>query len=287
MRTRGVLAVKAANRRLLMVPEQRRHLDTFAALVAIALERVHYVDVAQQALIRMESERLRNSLLAALSHDLRTPLAAVVGLAESLELTKPELSGLQRDTAQAIVEEARRMNELVNNLLDMARIESGDVRLRREWHSVEEVVGSALKAARSALTRQRIEVALPPDLPLVEFDGPSSAFYITCWRMPASTRRLELWFVSLPKGQAMNCVSWSAMMARAYPRPSAKRSSRSSPVGRANRALPVSASGSRSAELLSKHMGDESGSKTTPVAGPDSACLAARHAAGNAAVRRA
>jgi two-component system, OmpR family, sensor histidine kinase KdpD len=171
MRTRGVLAIKAANRRQLMVPEQRRHLDTFAALVAIALERVHYVEVAQQALLRMESERLRNSLLAALSHDLRTPLAALVGLAESLELTKPELSVLQRDTAQAIAEEARRMNALVNNLLDMARIESGDVRLRREWHSVEEVVGSALKAARSALTNQRVEVVLSPDLPLVEFDA--------------------------------------------------------------------------------------------------------------------
>jgi len=171
MRTRGVLAIKAANRRLLMVPEQRRHLDTFAALVAIALERVHYVEVAQQALIRMESERLRNSLLAALSHDLRTPLAAVVGLAESLELTKPELADLQRDTARAIVEEARRMSALVNNLLDMARIESGDVKLRREWQSVEEVVGSALNAARSALTRHRVEVALPSELPLVEFDA--------------------------------------------------------------------------------------------------------------------
>ncbi|HEV2041462.1 MAG TPA: two-component system sensor histidine kinase KdpD [Casimicrobiaceae bacterium] len=171
MRTRGVLAIKAENRRLLMVPEQRRHLDTFAALVAIALERVHYVEVAQQALIRMESERLRNSLLAALSHDLRTPLAALVGLAESLELTKPELSALQRDTTQAIAEEARRMNALVNNLLDMARIESGDVKLRREWQSVEEVVGSSLKAAQAALADKRVEVALPSDLPLVEFDA--------------------------------------------------------------------------------------------------------------------
>jgi two-component system, OmpR family, sensor histidine kinase KdpD len=171
MRTRGVLAIKAENRRLLMVPEQRRHLDTFAALVAIALERVHYVEVAQQALIRMESERLRNSLLAALSHDLRTPLAALVGLAESLELTKPELSALQRDTTQAIAEEARRMNALVNNLLDMARIESGDVKLRREWQSVEEVVGSSLKAAQPALADKRVEVALPSDLPLVEFDA--------------------------------------------------------------------------------------------------------------------
>jgi two-component system sensor histidine kinase KdpD len=171
MRTRGVLAIKAANRRVLMIPEQQRHLDTFAALVAIALERVHYVDVAQQALIRMESERLRNSLLSALSHDLRTPLASLVGLAEWLELTKPELAGVQRETARAIAEQARRMSALVNNLLDMARIQSGDVKLRREWQSVEEVVGSALKAAQPALTRHRVEVSLPRDLPLVEFDA--------------------------------------------------------------------------------------------------------------------
>ena len=95
MRTRGVLAIKPDKPRLLLVPEQRRQLDTFAALAAIALERVHYVEVAQQALISMESERLRNSLLSALSHDLRTPLAALVGLAESLALTKPPLSGAQ------------------------------------------------------------------------------------------------------------------------------------------------------------------------------------------------
>jgi two-component system, OmpR family, sensor histidine kinase KdpD len=63
------------------------------------------------------------------------------------------------------------MTALVNNLLDMARIESGDVKLRREWQSVEEVVGSALKAAQAALIHDRVEVALPPDLPLVEFDA--------------------------------------------------------------------------------------------------------------------
>ncbi|HXX85744.1 MAG TPA: two-component system sensor histidine kinase KdpD [Casimicrobiaceae bacterium] len=171
MRTRGVLAIRASNRRLLMIPEQRRHLDTFAALVAIALERVHYVDVAQKALISMESERLRNSLLAALSHDLRTPLASLVGLAEWLELAKPELAGEQRETIRAIAEQARRMSALVNNLLDMARIQSGEVKLRREWQSVEEVVGSALKAAQPALANHRVEVALPRDLPLVEFDA--------------------------------------------------------------------------------------------------------------------
>ena len=171
MRTRGVLAIKTTSQRTLLIPEQRRHLDTFAALTAIALERVHYVEVAQQALIRMESERLRNSLLATLSHDLRTPLAGLVGLAESLGLTKPALSDAQRDTARAIVEQARRMNALVNNLLDMARIQSGEVKLRRKWQSVEEVVGSAIKAAQPALGRRRVEVSLPEHLPLVEFDA--------------------------------------------------------------------------------------------------------------------
>ena len=162
MRTRGVLAFRPRNPRVLLVPEQRQHLDTFAALTAIALERVHYVEVAQQALIHMESERLRNSLLSALSHDLRTPLAALVGLAESLALTRPPLSAAQHEAAQAIADEARRMSALVNNLLEMARIESGEVKLRRQWQPFEEVVGSALKAAQPALARHRVEVALAP-----------------------------------------------------------------------------------------------------------------------------
>ena len=171
MRTRGVLVFHPSNPRLLLVPEQRQHLDTFAALTAIALERVHYVEVAQQALIHMESERLRNTLLSALSHDLRTPLAALVGLAESLTITKPSLSGAQRDSAHAIASEARRMVALVNNLLEMARIESGQVKLRRQWQPFEEVVGSALEAAHPALAHHRVDVSLARHLPLVEFDA--------------------------------------------------------------------------------------------------------------------
>ena len=119
----------------------------------------------------MESERLRNSLLAALSHDLRTPLAALLGLAESLAMTTPALSGAQLETAQAIAEEARRMSALVNNLLDMARIQSGEVKLRREWLPFEEVVGSALKSAQAALVNHHVDVSLPRDLPLVEVDA--------------------------------------------------------------------------------------------------------------------
>jgi two-component system, OmpR family, sensor histidine kinase KdpD len=170
-RARGVLAVKAHNRRLLRIPEQRQLLDTFAALIAIALERVHYVGVAQGALVSMESERLRNSLLAALSHDLRTPLTVLVGLAESLSLTQPELSTAQRETAEAITEEAHRMSALVSNLLDMARIESGGVQLNLEWQPLEEVVGTALEATRSILKQHHVDIRLPRDLPLVRFDA--------------------------------------------------------------------------------------------------------------------
>ena len=171
IRSRGVLAVKANNRRLLRIPEQRQLLDTFAALIAIALERVHYVEVAQDALVRMESERLRNSLLAALSHDLRTPLTVLVGLAESIALTKPAPSPAQLEVAEAIRDEARRMSTLVSNLLDMARIESGDVRLNLEWQPLEEVVGAALAAARVTLKQHVVEVNLPRDLPLVRLDA--------------------------------------------------------------------------------------------------------------------
>jgi len=168
---RGVLAVKAHNRRLLRIPEQRQLLDTFAALIAIALERVHYVGLAQEALVRMESERLRNSLLAALSHDLRTPLTVLVGLAESLTLTRPPLSSAQAETADAIKDEARRMSTLVGNLLEMARIESGEVKLNLQWQPLEEVVGAALESARSMLEHHTVEVRIPRDLPLVRFDA--------------------------------------------------------------------------------------------------------------------
>jgi two-component system sensor histidine kinase KdpD len=166
-----VLAVKPTHRRLLRIPEQRQLLDTFAALIAIALERVHYVGVAQDALVNMESERLRNSLLAALSHDLRTPLTVLVGLAESLSLTKPPLSAAQSETADAIRDEARRMSTLVGNLLEMARIESGEVKLNLQWQPLEEVVGAALESSRTMLQHHKVEVRVPRDLPLVRFDA--------------------------------------------------------------------------------------------------------------------
>ncbi len=169
MRLRGVLALRPDQPRWLLIPEQAQQLDTLARQIAIALERVHYVEIAQQAVVDVESERLRNALLAAISHDVRTPLTALMGLAESLESSG--LDATQARTARAIGQEARQLHALVSNLLDMARLQSGAVTLRMEWQSVEEVVGSAIRAARHALQGCAVETALAPGLPLVEFDA--------------------------------------------------------------------------------------------------------------------
>jgi two-component system sensor histidine kinase KdpD len=171
MRTRGLLAIQPEGRRWIMIPEQRQQLDTFAALAAIALERVHYIDVAQNALVHMESERLRNSLLATLSHDLRTPLTSLIGLTESLTTVKPPLAPSQQVLAETLRGETLRMSALVTNLLDMARIQNGDVHLNLQWQSFEEVVGSALRICRPQLADRTIETRLSQGLPLVRFDA--------------------------------------------------------------------------------------------------------------------
>jgi two-component system sensor histidine kinase KdpD len=170
MRLRGVLAVEAREPARLAGPEQRRLLETCASLLAISLERIHYVDVAQSTTVQMESERLRNSLLAAISHDLRTPLAALVGMADTLVLADAATDIGRADVAHNIRAAALRMNSQVSNLLDMARLQSGQVQLNRQWLPLEEAIGSALRAMEGTLDRRRIRVRLPADLPLLHVD---------------------------------------------------------------------------------------------------------------------
>ena len=171
MRVRGVLALRPAQPRWLLIPEQLKQLDTLGRQIAIALERVHYVEIAQQALVQMESERLRNTLLAAISHDVRTPLTALIGLAESLQRSSPPLGQTQAEIATAMTQQARQLSDLVTNLLDMARLQNGGVNLRTEWQSCQEVVGSAIRAARHALDGIEVRTDVAADLPLVEFDA--------------------------------------------------------------------------------------------------------------------
>jgi two-component system sensor histidine kinase KdpD len=171
MRTRGVLAVKMEDERELDVPEQQRMLDAFAAQIALALERVHYVDIARDALVSMESERLRNSLLSAISHDLRTPLTAIVGFSSMLAAQRDTQNTAEGELVDAIHEEALRMTGIVTNLLDMARLQAGSLKLNRQWSLLEETVGSALRDCKRTLARHPVQVSLPGDLPLLQLDA--------------------------------------------------------------------------------------------------------------------
>jgi len=168
----GVLAVLPAEMRRVFLPEQRRLLETFCSQVALALERVRLARQAAAAQLRMETERLRNSLLSAISHDLRTPLAAIVGASSSLLEDDTNLSATARlDLSRDILESAQRMSELVNNVLDMARLQAGAVKLNRQWYPLEEVVGSVLTRLRDRLKQHPVSVNLSPELPWLSLDG--------------------------------------------------------------------------------------------------------------------
>jgi two-component system sensor histidine kinase KdpD len=167
----GVLAVLPSRRERLLIPEQRHLLETFAGQIAAAAERVLLAADAAKLARQAETESLRNSLLNAISHDLRTPLAVLVGASSSLITDDQRLSDAARkELAATVHDEATRMTALVNNLLDMARLESGAIALAREWTPLEEIVGSVLGRLRDVLAAHPVKVTLPADLPLLHVD---------------------------------------------------------------------------------------------------------------------
>ncbi len=170
--TIGVLGILPANPLRVFVPEQQKLLETFASQIALALERAQLGASAKVSELAAESERLRNALLAAISHDLRTPLASIVGASSSLAERGERMS--ERDRAElvrAIHAEAQRMAGLIDNVLDMARLQSGAASLHRQWHPVEELVGATIKRLERTLAGHRVQTHIPPDLPLVNVDG--------------------------------------------------------------------------------------------------------------------
>ncbi|MEQ4453107.1 two-component system sensor histidine kinase KdpD [Kosakonia sp. YIM B13605] len=171
-KTHGLLIVEPANLRQLMIPEQQRLLETFTLLVASALERQALATSEEQARLASERESIRNSLLAALSHDLRTPLTVLFGQAEILTLDLASEGSAHAPQANEIRQHVLNTTRLVNNLLDMARIQSGGFNLKKEWLTLEEVIGSALRTLEPGLGGQHIALDLPDPLMLVHVDGP-------------------------------------------------------------------------------------------------------------------
>lgn len=164
----GALGVRPKDSSRFLDPDQRRLLESCASLIALAIERDESVLDAHQSQMRIEAEQLRNSLLSSVSHDLRTPLATIAGAAGSLlEQSRDE----DRELLQTIVDESRRLERLVENLLDMARLDSGAVKLNRQWHVLEEVVGLALAAVKRETAGHEIHVAIPQDFPLLWVDA--------------------------------------------------------------------------------------------------------------------
>ena len=151
--------------------EQREFLEAFNRQAAFAFERMKLADEARSAALRAKAEEMRSSLLSAVSHDLRTPLAAITGAATTMrgdvgvvdEATRKEL-------LDSICEEAERLEKLVANLLDMTRLESGAIGLKREWVPLEEIVGSALTRLETKLADRDVKIELPTNLPLLSVD---------------------------------------------------------------------------------------------------------------------
>lgn len=165
----GVLQVDAE---VEVLRRERPLLTAVASLAGIAAGRLHYAEVAQATQVGMASERLRNTVLASLSHDLRTPLTALVGLADTLVLAEPPLPPPHGETAQALRNQSAALAKMVNNLLDLARLAAGGgLAPRKEWQALDEVVAGAIKQLGGALDAHAVEADLPEDLPLLEFDA--------------------------------------------------------------------------------------------------------------------
>jgi len=168
----GVLAVRPSNPRRVLLPEQRHLLETFAGQIGLALERAQLAETAETARLDAERESLRNTLLASISHDLRTPLSVIAGAGSALAQHGAALDEPTRVAlARSVETKAREMSDLVSNVLDLMRFESGHIVLRRDWQTVDDLAGTALSQLESKLAGHPVDVRIPHDLPPVHVDA--------------------------------------------------------------------------------------------------------------------
>ncbi|MCI0361961.1 MAG: sensor histidine kinase KdpD [Planctomycetaceae bacterium] len=167
----GVLGVRPAGGVKRLMPDHQRLIETVASQLALAVERIQTAESAKGAQLKLEQERLRSALLSAVSHDLRTPLAAIAGAGSSLAESGHAMPAeTRRELAESIVAESERLNRLVGNLLDMTRLEAGSMELARDWHPIDELIGGVLQRLRGLLGQRRVVVEAGPTLPLVFVD---------------------------------------------------------------------------------------------------------------------
>ena len=167
----GVLGIDRDMPGPLLTPDGRRLLDALCDQAAVAIERISLAKGLDEARVLAETERLRGALLTSISHDLRTPLASILGTVSSLRSFPERYGPAEREELLATLQdEAERLNRFVSNLLDMTRIESGAIELKLELIDVTEIVGSALQRAGNVLAGHRVEVAIEPELPMLRLD---------------------------------------------------------------------------------------------------------------------
>ena len=168
----GVVGIDSDKPGPLLTPDQRRLLDALIDQAALAIERVHLVDDLDKAKRREEADRLRAALLTSISHDLKTPLAAIIGAAGTLkDLSRDLDDNAKADLLFTIIDESERLNRFIANLLDMTKLESGAIKPNAALHDLGEIVGTALQRASKILNRHRVEVELNTDLPMLELDA--------------------------------------------------------------------------------------------------------------------
>jgi two-component system, OmpR family, sensor histidine kinase KdpD len=167
----GVLGVDSDRADLLQSAAERRLLEALVDQSALAIERVHLVEHMERVRRTFETERLRSALLTSISHDLKTPLAAVLGAAGTLRDLASKLNQEQKGELLAtIIDESERLNRFIANLLDMTRLESGAITPNTGRHDLHEIVGSVLRRAGKILLPYRIDLDLAGDLPMLELD---------------------------------------------------------------------------------------------------------------------